>query len=118
MQFPNLPYLFDGELKLSEPVAIMKYICAKHQPVLLGQSPTQIAQVEMVANQVRELQQIITQKCYMTGDRENIKLILLEKVKPIATWMGNNQYLMGSELTYADFTLFELCELMDWISEG
>ena len=70
MQFPNLPYLFDGDLKLSEPVAIMKYLAAKHGPSLLGDSPTEIAQVEMVANQVRELQQAITQKCYITGDRQ------------------------------------------------
>ena len=118
MQFPNLPYLFDGELKLSEPVAIMKYIAAKYQPALLGSNPTEIAKVEMVATQVRELQQAVTQKCYMTADRAQITALLLEKVKPIIAYMGSNSYLMGQDLTYIDFTLFELCELMDWISQG
>ena len=33
-------------------------------------------------------------------------------------YMGSNQFVMGSKVTYVDFTLFELCDLMNWISEG
>jgi glutathione S-transferase len=36
MAFPNLPYFFDGDLKLSETNAIMRHICRKHKPELLG----------------------------------------------------------------------------------
>ena len=32
--------------------------------------------------------------------------------------MDNNKFLCGDKVTYVDFTLFELCELMNWISEG
>ena len=37
--FPNLPYFIDGDFKLSESDALMKYICAKWRPELLGTGP-------------------------------------------------------------------------------
>ena len=43
LQFPNLPYLLDGNMKLTETNAIMKYIANKFGPQLLGSDPTQIA---------------------------------------------------------------------------
>ena len=36
LDFPNLPYFFDGELNLTETAAIMKYIAHKWAPELLG----------------------------------------------------------------------------------
>ncbi len=36
LQFPNLPYLLDGNFKLTETNAIMKYIANKFGPQLLG----------------------------------------------------------------------------------
>ena len=38
MDFPNLPYLIDGEVKLSESWAIAKYIARKYGKQLLGES--------------------------------------------------------------------------------
>ena len=39
LPFPNLPYLIDGDLKLTETNAIMKYIASKYGPELLGTTP-------------------------------------------------------------------------------
>jgi glutathione S-transferase len=39
MDFPNLPYLIDEDYKLTESMAIMKYIAAKWKPELLGANP-------------------------------------------------------------------------------
>ena len=36
LDFPNLPYLMDGDFKITESEAIMKYIAAKWSPELLG----------------------------------------------------------------------------------
>lgn len=41
MDFPNLPYLFDEDYKITESMAIMKYISAKWKPELLGANPLQ-----------------------------------------------------------------------------
>jgi glutathione S-transferase len=34
--YPNLPYLIDGDFKLTETSAIVRYICGKFMPELLG----------------------------------------------------------------------------------
>ena len=39
LPFPNLPYFIDGEAKITETLAIYKYICHKFNPELLGKDP-------------------------------------------------------------------------------
>ena len=56
--------------------------------------------------------------CYTSGDRQAITASILQKVAPFVTFMGNNRFLTGGEVRYVDFTFFELCEMMEWISEG
>ena len=64
LTFPNLPYFIDGETKLTETNAIMKYIAAKHGPELLGETPAEMARVEMVTGVVGELKSKVTVPCY------------------------------------------------------
>ncbi len=47
LDFPNLPYLIDGEFKITESQAIIRYICNKHCPKLLGESLKDKAMVDM-----------------------------------------------------------------------
>jgi len=49
LKFPNLPYYIDGESRLTDPSAIMKFICYKYGPNLIGTTPAQMGKVEMVA---------------------------------------------------------------------
>ena len=47
--FPNLPYLINGDFKLTESVAIAKYIIAKSEKKeLLGKTPEDQATVDMI----------------------------------------------------------------------
>ena len=118
LKFPNLPYFIDGETKLTETNAIMKYICNKWNPDLLGVDPAQRAQVEMVASVVNDLKGAVTMPCYTQNDKEPIKVNLLQKVKPIVDYLGDKPFLCGDNICYVDFTMFELCELMQFISDG
>ena len=36
LDFPNLPYLFDGDVKLTETTAVHRYLADKYAPNLLG----------------------------------------------------------------------------------
>ena len=56
--------------------------------------------------------------CYTSGDRPTITANLLEKVKPIVAFLGDKSFLVGNDVTYVDFTFFELCDFMGFISEG
>ena len=39
MDFPNLPYIIDGDFKLSETYAVHQYIAQKYCPDVLGNTP-------------------------------------------------------------------------------
>jgi len=49
MDFPNLPYLIDGDFHLSETAAIHKYIAHKWAPELLGKNSQEFATAEMMS---------------------------------------------------------------------
>jgi hypothetical protein len=38
MNFPNLPYYLDGDVKMSESMAIVRQICRKYEPTYLGRT--------------------------------------------------------------------------------
>ena len=96
----------------------MKYIAAKYGPHLLGDTPAEIGRLEMVAAQVADFKGAVTMPCYTMGDRTAITNNCLLKVEVFVRFMGKNKFLVGPSLTYVDFTMFELCEMMEWISEG
>ena len=61
---PNLPYLIDEEVKLTETVAIAKYICAKWKPELLMADPVHFSNAEMISASVMKLKEVSTIPCY------------------------------------------------------
>ena len=118
LPFPNLPYLIDGEVKVTEANAIMKYLAVKHCYGLLGANPEAVAKIEMLAGILYDLKMALTLPCYTTGDREGMVRKIHQRVPGIVAFMGENAFLSGTEVAYIDFTFFEMCELMEFISEG
>ena len=115
LDFPNIPYFIDGDLKITETKAIHEYIAEKWNPDLLGTTPEQRAKVTMVANIVFELKMKITMPCYMGSDREVIKDAVRERLPPILKFMGDNLYLAANEPTWVDFLMFEIIELISFV---
>ncbi len=66
--YPNLPYLIDGDVYLTETTAIMKYIAHKWKPSLLGLTSVEFANAEMLSHYVAVLKSLATQPCYSTQD--------------------------------------------------
>ena len=80
LEYPNLPYLIDGETKITETVAIMQYIAKKWRPELLGRSAAEVGRVNMLLAHVVQLKMKSTGPCY-SGDG-NADAIL-DDVRPI-----------------------------------
>jgi len=48
LDFPSIPHFFDGDFKMTESQAIMKYVAKKYEPSLLGRSAQEVGHVEML----------------------------------------------------------------------
>jgi len=69
MPFPNMPYWFDGELKLAETVAVHQYLAAKYRPELLGRDAKERGIARMIENVTRsDFNQKITGLMYGQDD--------------------------------------------------
>ena len=64
LDFPNLPYLKVGDLKITETLAIVRYIAAKHQPELLGKTIEDQAKVDMLVGVLAGFKGPATMLCY------------------------------------------------------
>ncbi|KAJ3283700.1 Glutathione S-transferase Mu 3 [Rhizoclosmatium sp. JEL0117] len=109
LAFPNLPYFMEGELKITQSNAIIRYIAEKNN--LAGNTPAERAVVDMIANELYELRERFTDMCYSKA---------FEEIKPrhvyhAPAWLqkfdkflGTKKWICGESITYADFILYEV----------
>ncbi|XP_072336123.1 glutathione S-transferase Mu 5-like [Scyliorhinus torazame] len=62
LDFPNLPYLFDGDVKITQSNAIMRYIARKHK--LVGETEDEKVRVDMLENQAMDFRMGIVRLAY------------------------------------------------------
>jgi glutathione S-transferase len=120
LPFPNLPYLLDGDVSLTESQAILRYLCAKYQPDLLGKSLLDRATVDMVLGVSADLRKTCAGVMYdKHGDREWLKKYIVEGVQGIIKHLeGGRTYVAGDYVTFVDFFLMEQVELFEFVCEG
>ena len=112
LPFPNLPYFIDGDVKITEFLAIHKYVADKWNPELLGRDPVERANVEMLCGIVSDLKWAFSRPCYSSPDVAPIVEIIRARLPPIVSFMGPNNFLAGNEVTWIDFLFYECTEMM------
>lgn len=111
LQFPNLPYYVDGDVRLTGHLAIFKYIANRYDSRLLGESHEAMGEVEMMAHTLTELMKQASLPCYIEGvDQDEFASNLLSSISAVANFLDSKSFLTGEQLTYPDYMLFELCE--------
>ena len=113
LDHPNLPYLIDEDLKLTETAAILKYICHKWKPELIGRNPVELANVEMMSAHVQALKMKSTGPAYVSDDRSAFQFD--QEFETLAKWMESRQWISGGDVTYLDFVYFEILEWVDYL---
>ena len=109
LDFPALPYLIDGNIRLTDTYAIMLYLATKYAPELSGQTPKYAAEIDMVYYQIRDAKQFMTQSCYWGAEKKVLAEEARAKMKPILAFLGKKDFLMGRELSFLDFYMLETC---------
>jgi len=104
LDFPNLPYYIDGDVKLTESVAIMLHIANKHGSTLVGNSYS-----HMIMGVVVDFRERFTRLCYSNEFNERRQKYLddlVPKLKKFSDFLGDKEFITG-DLSYADFAFAE-----------
>jgi glutathione S-transferase len=119
LDFPNLPYFIDTDgYKLTEHMAIHQYIADKWNPELLGTTPEERAEVEMLAGVILDLKKKTAGPCYSNDDRAAVQEIMLTAIAGFKHPIGERNYLIGDRVCYMDFYLLELLLACDYFTDG
>ena len=109
LDYPNIPYLIDGDFKMTESNAILRYICEKYKPELLGETIKEKAYVNMVVGVIGDI--TMNAKIIFNGTdsskNEMVKTFINNKLNDINNFLGKHKFVAGDKLTYADFLLYE-----------
>ncbi|XP_039274355.2 glutathione S-transferase Mu 2-like isoform X1 [Styela clava] len=114
LDFPNLPYLIDGTKRLTESVAILKYLGRKYG--LTPGSEDDKIRADMVEGVVLEIRDRFY-GLFFEPEGQYSKYVhdfitdmrgLHAKLKKIIKFMGKNKWLVNNELTYVDFLFYAM----------
>ncbi|XP_059902614.1 glutathione S-transferase Mu 3-like [Gadus macrocephalus] len=110
MDFPNLPYLVDGERKMVQSNAIMRYIARKHN--LCGETEDEKVRVDLMENQSMDFRNSFVMLCY--GDHDKLKPGFLNNLpvvlKQLSDFLGERKWFSGDKITFVDFIMYELLD--------
>uniref|UniRef100_H2ZQB3 glutathione transferase n=1 Tax=Ciona savignyi TaxID=51511 RepID=H2ZQB3_CIOSA len=114
MDFPNLPYLIDGDTRITESWAIMKHLGYKDNLLVPGNKEQQ-TRCNMAEGVLEDFRVRFARLCY-NQNFENLTSEYLEymhtKLNYLDKFLDGSKWLVGAKLTYVDF-LF--CEILDQI---
>ncbi|XP_062996677.1 glutathione S-transferase Mu 1-like [Elgaria multicarinata webbii] len=111
LDFPNLPYLIDGEKKITQSNAILRYIARKHK--MCGESEEEMIRVDMLENQFMDFRMEFARMCY-NPDFEKLKPEYLEqlpgKLKLFSQFLGDRKWFAGKKITFVDFVAYDVLD--------
>ena len=111
-EWPNLPYMIDGDVKLVESNAILRYIARKHD--MCGKTDEEKSQVDMLEMIVFTLRNGFVGLCYHQDcekyRNDYVKEVKDNRLPPFSRHLGSKKWLCGDNLTYPDFHFFEMLD--------
>lgn len=118
LDFPNLPYLIDGEYNLTESSAIQTYVIKKWgNPELLGKNIQDSARIDSFLSVFNEVSAEV-RGLFFNKEHATAKVPLLEKFKAkfdqMEAFVGKNDFALGY-LTLLDFVIAEFSNYIETV---
>ncbi|KAF8785293.1 glutathione S-transferase Mu 1-like [Argiope bruennichi] len=108
LDFPNLPYYIDGNIRLTQSNTILRYLAGKYG--LDGNTEEEKLRVSLAEQQITDFRDSFINVIY-NENFEKLKPEFLPKVpaqlKLVENFLGNRKYLAGDTLTYVDFMAYD-----------
>ncbi|GIY57984.1 glutathione S-transferase class-mu 26 kDa isozyme 47 [Caerostris darwini] len=116
LDFPNLPYYIDDNVRLTQSTTILRYLAEKYG--LDGKTEQEKDQISLVEQQIVDFRTHLFFMCFEKVVDE-IKSQFEEKIpyhaKVIAEFLGNKKYLIGDSLTYVDFLAYDCIDFCEYL---
>uniref|UniRef100_A0A3B5L5S5 glutathione transferase n=1 Tax=Xiphophorus couchianus TaxID=32473 RepID=A0A3B5L5S5_9TELE len=97
IDFPNLPYLLDGDRKITQSNAIMRYIARKHN--LCGETEAEKVRVDLLENQAMDFRNGFVRLCYTDFENQKSGYIssLQGTLKQFSDFLGDRKWFAGDK---------------------
>jgi len=123
LDFPNLPYYIDENVKLTQSLTILRYLAGKYN--LDGKTEAEKLRVSLIEQQINDFRTNLFRLCF-DKDFENKKEEFLQKVPDqlnlLVSFLGDTKFLGGDSVTYVDFIAYDAfdfyCILSKTILDG
>jgi glutathione S-transferase len=117
LEFPNIPYIINGDTKITESIAVHQYIAEVWDQTLLGKTPQDKAKVNMLTSLLNEFRWKIIRLCYDQDDKPKPIELYKTFLPNMVEYLGKNDFLIGDYPTTIDFYFFETIQLLAMISD-
>ena len=119
LDFPNNPYIIDGDVRLTQSIAVLRYVGRKFG--LAPKTEAEQVRADLVEQQILDWRSKQSQTFY-NPDYDNLKAAYLEglkeNVQALSKFLGDRDWLVGSNLTYVDFLAYEWLDVNRLFSPG
>jgi len=111
LDFPNIPYYIDAEVKLTQSLAIMRHVARKNN--LDGNNEREKARIDLIEQQLSDYRGAFSGMCY-NPDFDALKVNYLKnlpaRLKALSDFLSAYQWLAGETFSYVDFILYEFLD--------
>ncbi|XP_065302617.1 glutathione S-transferase Mu 2-like [Dermacentor albipictus] len=115
LDFPNLPYIIDGDVRMTHSQAILRYLGRKHG--LAPKDEETVRRVEMLEHQASDIVWAAARLCYSPDCTEEKRVQFLvdtaDKLRQVDTYLAKHgPFGAGKSVTYVDFLLYEALQFI------
>ncbi|KAF0290812.1 Glutathione S-transferase Mu 1 [Amphibalanus amphitrite] len=119
LEFPNLPFYVDGDIKLTQSAAILHHLAKKHG--LAGaNTEEEWRRLDLLEGVLGDVRMTFAWLCYGCRDEASFSAqrpVMRERVTPVikqlSASLGSKQWLLGDKISYIDFLLYDV--LSNWL---
>ncbi|XP_067129054.1 glutathione S-transferase B-like [Centruroides vittatus] len=117
LEFPNLPYYIDGEVKLTQSTAIIRYLAKKNELVVRNEREVLIQDV--VEQQAVDLRNTLIFLAFANFEERKEAYLknLPDQLKLFSKYLDNKEWIIGNKLTYVDFILYDALDFHRLLKE-
>ena len=114
IEFPNIPYLIDGDVKLAQSNTILKYLEGKYGSYFTGDLVHDL-KLDVMLETIADMRMSFLRMCIDPGElaakkESYLSQRLLQKWDYFDTWLSTRKFMTGDLLSVADCLLWNLID--------